>query len=297
MYLKYGISKALRNLWKNWRSSLNSILIVSASLSILGMISLLYLNVMHLSTLWLSNTTVSLFLTEETASEDRTRLLERVREHPMVRSARLISPEEGMSQLSEKLGIDRTALTGSDRKTLPFTIDVEIFLDYRKRISDVAARFNKLKGVSDVLYAERMFDQVETFFMATKAIGVFFIGLILVSFWLVIANATKLSLHARRKEIEILHLAGATRGFIRSAFIYEGMLLAFGGAAFSLIISYLSFKLMVAGITWDTFTFTLRDTVMFFPFLLQLASLGVITLLGGASSFKSVNQILNQLEP
>ena len=51
MYFRYGIPRAFRGLRTNWRATINTILILSASLSVLGMMVLLYLNVVHFSEL------------------------------------------------------------------------------------------------------------------------------------------------------------------------------------------------------------------------------------------------------
>ena len=115
-------------------------------------------------------------------------------------------------------------LTEAELQGLPYTIDFEVLVHHRKKIGAIAQGFGRLSGVQEVVYAERVIGKVRLFFDLTKGLGIFFSTLILVSFCLMIANATRLSLHSRRQEIEILHMAGATRGFIRSAFVVEGMI-------------------------------------------------------------------------
>ena len=101
MYLSYGIPRALRNIWKNWRASFNSLVILTASLGVLGLIVLLYTNVIQLSSVWLSNTTVSLFLKPGLAPEVRQAILEEVEGHPLVKKANLISPEPGLKSRAD----------------------------------------------------------------------------------------------------------------------------------------------------------------------------------------------------
>jgi len=276
---------------------LNNVLIVSAALAILGVMTLLYLNILHLSEVWLSNTSVSLFLEKNLSEERRNDLLAKVKEHPMVREASLISPAEGMNSLAKRLGAELTLFSQAEKEELPYTIDFEIFLDYRHLVGEVAEIFGKLPGVEDTVYAERSLEKVVLFFELTKFVGLFFIGLILAAFCLIIANATRLSLHSRRVEIEILHISGAPRGFIRSAFVVESMALAMLGWGLSMAIIWTVYQLMLAGITWDIFTNTIRELSIFFPLPMLAGSLVTITLLAAVSSHLAINSQLRGLEP
>ncbi len=297
MYLIYSIPRAARNSWRNWRASLNSALIVASSLAVLGMISLLYINVVHISEILLSNTTVSLFLKPGLENPERAALLQRVQKHPMVKNAKLVTPREGLKSFAAKLGADQTLLNDMEADGLPYTIDFEVFLDYRRRIGDIADKLGNMSGVEETVYAERLIDKVKLFFDLTRGVGLFFSALILISFCLIVANSTRLSLHSRRQEIEILHLAGATRGFIRSAFVLEGMLLALVGWAIALALVRFAFQLIIAGLTWNTFTMRLKDLSLFFSWQTLAVSLLVIVVLGGVSSHLSVNRMLKDIEP
>lgn len=297
MYLIYSIPRAARNLWKNWLASFNSVLIVASSLAVLGMIAILYLNIVHISETLLSNTTVSLFLKSDLPGEDREALLEAVRKHPMVHNAVLVTPEEGLKSFAVKLGADESFLTDLEKEGLPYTIDFEVYVDYRKRIGGIAGQLGGLPGVEEAVYAERLIDKVKLFFNLTKGVGLFFSALILISFCLIIASSTRLSLHSRRQEIEILHLAGATRGFIRSGFLVEGVLVAVAGWALALTLVGFAFRLIIAGLTWNAFTMQLKELSIFFSWQMLAASLAVIIVLGAISSQHSVNRMLREIEP
>jgi len=296
-HLNYGLFRAWRNLIKNLRTAGNNIIIIAASLAVLGVMSLLYLNIVHLSEIWLSNTKVSLFLKPHIEKTEMTALLEKVKAHPMVRQAELVTPAEGLKSLATRLGAELTLFSQAEKEELPYTIDFEVHLDHRRLVGEIAQGFSKLPGVEEVVYAERSLEKVALFFKLTQFVGLFFIGLILAAFCLIVANATRLSVHTRRVEIEILHLAGATRGFIRSAFVVESILLATMGWAVAIGIVWMVFQLMLAGITWDVFTNTIRELSIFFPTSLIAGSLVTVALLAAASSFVSVNAQLRNLEP
>jgi cell division transport system permease protein len=297
MYLRYGIPRALRGLRTNWRATANNVLILAASLAVLGMIVLLYLNVVHFSESWLSNTTVSLFLKPDLDDAQRQALLEQVRRHPLVRRAALVSPSQGLKDLADKLGADPALLASAGQEGLPFTIDFDLFVDYRDRVGKVAERFRALPGVADVVYTERLLDQVALFFVMLKIIGGFFIGLIVISFYLIISHATRLSLYARREEIEILSLVGATRHFICSAFIVEGLLIALCGDVLATAIVWLCHQLLISGLSFNEITASIKEQSVFFPLAGLGAALGAAALLGAASSFVAVTRMLREFQP
>ena len=296
-HLRYGLNRSLNYLRRNLRAAMNNIIIISSALAMLGVISLLYLNILHLSEIWLSNTSVSLFLDKNMTDERREELLAKVQEHAMVREAKLVTPTEGMNSLAQRLGAELTLFSQAEKDELPYTIDFEIYLDYRRLVGEIAETFAKMPGVEDVVYAERSLEKIRLFFELTKFAGLFFIGLILAAFCLIIANATRLSLHSRRKEIEILHLAGAPNGFIRSAFVVESITLAILGWGLAMLLVWGTFQMMLAGITWDIFTDTIRELSIFFPLPLIAGSLGTVVVLAALSSHLAVNSQLRGLEP
>lgn len=297
MYLRYGIPRALRGLRTNWQSTANNVLILAASLAVLGMIVLLYLNVVHFSRAWLSNTTISLFLKPDLDDAQRQALLAKVRQHPLVQGATLVSPDKGLHELADQLGADPSLLTGAGEDALPYTIDFNLFVGYRSHVDSVAEHFRALPGVSDVVYTKHLLDRVRLFFVMVQIIGGFFIGLIVISFYLIVSHATKLSLYARREEIEILSLVGATRAFICSAFVVEGTLIALAGGVLATGIVWLCHQLLIAGLSWNAITATIKSQAVFFPLRGLGIALGAAAVLGATSSFVSVTRMLRDLQP
>ncbi|MGH3106645.1 MAG: cell division protein FtsX, partial [Rubrobacteraceae bacterium] len=118
--------------------------------------------------------------------------------------------------------------------------------------------------------------------------------LFLISSVLLISNAIRLSIFARRKEIEVMKLVGASDSFVRTPFVFEGMvqgLIGAGLAAFTVI--------------WLNFLFVdwARDALPFVPIsadavnpilhLLVLVVVGVV--IGVVGSFLSVTRFLRKI--
>jgi len=296
MNMRYGVSRALGSMRVNWRPALNTVLVLSASLSVLGVILMVYLNILHFSQVWLSNTQVSIFLQTTLPEDRRNELLEHVRNHTAVRKAELVSPEQGLRELAGRLGANH-ALLAAGENTLPYTIDLDLFYDYREHVDQLAKEFRRIPGVQDVVYTERMLEQVELFFQMVQVLGLFFMGLTVVSFYLVVSHATRLSMHIRREEIEILALVGATRSFIRSAFVMEGMLTSLAAGIVALLLVWVCERLLIIGLGYSEMKFVIQTDAVFFSVAQMAAGLGAALILGGLSAHRAVNRMLREMEP
>ena len=296
MYWHYSIPRALQSLRTDWRASLYSTLIIAASFAMLGIGVLLYLNVLHVSRLWLSNTSLSLFLSSAATAEQRDALLARVRRDPAVTRAVLVSPEDGLRRLAQRLGTDHGVMEGLDAKNIPYTIDFDLDVGERANIGEIAVRYRQTEGVEEVIYAERALEKARRFLQVTQGVGLFFVALILLSFWFIVSNSTKLSLYARREEIQILAAVGATRPVISSSFVAEGVFLAGAGFVLAVAITGVCYGLMVAALGWSEATQAVRGHTLFFP-LPELALAGLAALLlAGLGSHLSVSRLLRELE-
>ncbi|HUJ76218.1 MAG TPA: permease-like cell division protein FtsX, partial [bacterium] len=268
------MSRALKSLRRHWRAALANVLILSATLAVLGAAALLYVNAAHLARQWLSQGTVSLFLKPDLDDAGRQAILERVRNHPLVKGAVLVTPQEGLASLSRRLGGEKSLLEGVDPQSLPYTIDFEVLVDYRQHLRDLVRTFTAIPGVEEVVYTERLLERATQLFQLINALGALFIALISLAFFLIVSQATRNSLYARRDEIEILDLVGATRGLIRSSFVAEGMLIALLGFAVAVALVGACYGIVEGTLAYAPLPAMLKGVALVFLPLPYLAGAG-----------------------
>ncbi len=125
----------------------------------------------------------------------------------------------------------------------PLPASFEITLNNPEKIDRVALRFydkdgNCIEGVDEVIYGK---NYVNTLFSITAIIGtiafLIIIALLLAAVVLIF-NTIRLSIYARRKEIEVMKLVGATNWFVRIPFLFEGFFEGFAGSVVSIILLY-----------------------------------------------------------
>lgn len=166
-----------------------------------------------------------------------------------VRSVRYISREEALAIARRDLDEDLQSIFGSI-ETNPLPASLEIALHPGQRgpevVKLVAAKVAGIRGVEEVKYGE---DWIGTFFALRRAAGVatltLGLGFAAVAA-LIIGAAIRMAVFARRDEIVIMRLVGATDGFIRRPFVVEGMITGIIGAVIATTATWGTYRLLTA---------------------------------------------------
>jgi cell division transport system permease protein len=102
--------------------------------------------------------------------------------------------------------------------------------------AQVNAHSSKWPGVNDVKWGEETTKRVLTVAKWVSIVFLVAIVLLVIASTLLIANTIRLSIFARRREIEVMKLVGATNWFVRGPFMLEGLLQGVVGALFAVIL-------------------------------------------------------------
>jgi cell division transport system permease protein len=147
-----------------------------------------------------------------------------------------------------------------DQDDMYADLDASIFRHrYVIHMTDLTQSQATVKAVSEVTGIERVRadeDIANGFSTLTNIAGITSIALIAILFVVsvfIISNTIKLTTFDRRDEIAVMKMVGATNGFIRWPFVYEGLLLGFCGAAMGFGLQALLYEAVAKGIaTSDT---------------------------------------------
>ena len=245
-HLREGSLSLARNGWMSF-ASVSSIAI---SLFILGVFLLLSLNVNNLTKQIENQVQIRVFLDLEISQAKIEAIGRSIGALPEVSRIRFVPKAEGLEMLRRNLGEDGQGILDDYDDTnnpLPDTYTVEVVDP--ERIAEVAAKIQEIgdadpdKPIRSVRYGQ---GTVELLFRVTNAVRN--IGLIIVlglafTATLLISNTIRLTIFARRREIGIMKLVGATNSFIRWPFFIEGALIGFIGSA-------LTTALLLAAYNW-----------------------------------------------
>ena len=146
------------------------------------------------------------------------------------RKVEVVRPADAMARLRASLGDDGALLEGVEAEVLPASIEVNAAGLTVTQVRALADRLKKVPGAKDVDDGNVWLDGAEQLLAGLHAAGLaLFVGLALGTAILV-SNTLRLGVFARRDEIEIMKLVGATNAFVQAPFLIEGLLQGLLGA-------------------------------------------------------------------
>jgi cell division transport system permease protein len=153
---------------------------------------------------------------------------------PGVQAVRFVGREEALSRLQAHLGEGASFadLVGTN----PLPDSLELVLTDPSRAAEVAEAVARQPGVTDVGYGGQVVDRLLALTRGIRLLAgmltLFLAGIALV----VVVNTIRLTVIARRQEIEIMALVGATRWFIRWPFVLEGLFEGVAAGALAVLV-------------------------------------------------------------
>ncbi|MCP4296974.1 MAG: FtsX-like permease family protein, partial [Proteobacteria bacterium] len=287
------IFQAYENIRENFQTTFSGIITICFSLVILGTFTLVYLNLISLSRDFFQQSQYSIFLEENTNSTDRSSLYRHLEGIRGVENIRNVSSEQNRLDLLNSLGEASKVLKKVTFQKLPELIEFD--LKRSGPLTDLEMQnLESLSSVDEVVYGQETQDQISTLFNIANFVGIFLIMLFVVSISFIIQNSIQIAVRLRIKEIELLKILGATLNFICWPYVWEGCFIALISFILSLGGIYLLFQFIVAGITFNEATYSLREAMEFFPWQQIMSIMFCILLLSAIISYTATRKLLLQ---
>ncbi|EYB66603.1 hypothetical protein DEIPH_ctg084orf0017 [Deinococcus phoenicis] len=287
--MTYHFRQALLSMRGNVTATFATLTTMTLTLLMLGFVLLLTLNVDRTLEQLESQVEVAAFLRPGT---DGAALLTQVRSLPQVRGATLATSEQVLDEMTRDYPYARDAaqLAGN-----PFPDTLRLRVGRVEDSRTVAAAVSALPGVQDVEYGAGYVDQTVRTLTAVRGAGYALVGLLLLGTLFNILNAVRVAMYARRNEISVMRLLGATRGFIRMPHVIEGVLLGLAAAALALALLTPAYLGLASRVQLFAPVFPIvQDLPTLLPILGGVGLLGV--LIGLAGSLFASRRYLRELE-
>lgn len=253
-HLREGAKNVFRNGWM----SVASVTSIIVSLFILGVFMLLVLNVNSFADAADSQVEISAYLNSDVDQATREKLQNDIGSMAEVSRVTLIPKAEGLKDFKKKMGDEmKDLLEGYDEKTNPIPDTLKIEVVEPTTVPYVASKISALSDQypNDPIYKVRYGQgTIEKLFKITKAIrniGFAFVGGLALMAMFLISNTIRVTILARRREIGIMKLVGATNMFIRWPFFVEGALIGFVGSAITVALLFVGYNQLVDSVKAD----------------------------------------------
>lgn len=288
--LSYLLREAFTNVLTNRTTTLVAVATTAFTFACVGVFLLLYVNLRAMAASLERDIQVLVYL-EDSLDPGAVALLEQqLTSDPAVASLSYISKDQALTEFQKQYPADSHLLQGLGENPLPASYVVTLAPAFRSSegIRRWAERARTITGVDQVQYSQ---DWIDTLGNLVRYIEVaaMIVGVILSAACVtIIANTIRLALYARREEIEILRMIGATKAFIRIPYVLEGAALGFAGSALSLMILRAGFDLFRYEIRSTSRFLGVESLLVFFPLPMCLLVVAAGLILGFAGSYLSL---------
>jgi cell division transport system permease protein len=296
MRLNFGffLREAMKNIRLNLLMSITAITTTFICILVLGVGLLVSSHVEGVIGSVREDVSVEAFFPPDATQQEIDEIRSSVEGYSEVSSVNYVSKEEALQTFKETFEDKPELYQGIDPNVLPASLQIQ--LEDPAAAEEVAQRLREEHGFTseNLSYPQQTIERLND---VTSAMiwGLYGATLLfLISSVLLISNAIRLSIFARRKEIEVMKLVGASDGFVRTPFVFEGLVQGLIGAG-----------LAALTVVWINFLFVdwARDALPFVPvsgdavntllILLVLVVVGVA--IGVVGSFLSVTRFLRKV--
>ncbi len=223
--LLYILLESVRNIRDNGLTTIVTIVTIGFSLAIFTLFLLVSINISTVIQKWGEQIQVVVYLKDGIPRNEVGRLRKIISNVDGVDKVDYISKESALNILKRELKGYKGVLDAMVDNPLPLSFEVKINESYRStdKIRYIVSKLEKLEWVDDMQYGrewvERFAGLLKFVELFTLVVGVF----LTVAVVFIVSNTVKLAVYARKSEIEITRLIGASNLYIKSPFFVEGV--------------------------------------------------------------------------
>ena len=281
----YFVKESFVSFKRNWVMSLGAIITIYLSLLLVGVSVGSGMILSQVAESVEQKVSIRVFLKDGAAPEDVDALQAAIVADPNVANVTYTSKEQALEDFRETIVKDNPEIVDQlEGNPLPASLDIDL-VDPRTVVTVADAikanpTFLKVADRPDdpdrsVKYGEKIVADLFATTRIIRLVSAAFIAMLGVISLIFISNSIRLAIYARRKEIGIMRLVGASNWFIRTPFLMEGVIQSLVGAALALITLALVRLSLLPG---------LGDLLRFLPLSLDSAAalqISLMLILGG----------------
>jgi cell division transport system permease protein len=244
--LLHFVRAAVRGLRGSPLTSAVSVLTIAVAVIPLGGLLVITGNMRMLLDRHAAERHVTAFLEQALDPAHEEALARRAAELPGVSRVDLVTREAALERFRERLG-GSTLLEALEQNPLPASLEITLAPGVTRgaQAARVAAALDRLEGVEEVVGGESWVEGYARALALVRSAGLGLGTILAAATLLIVANTIRLAVYARRDEIEILALVGASRTFVRLPFVIEGAIQGTLGGLLGLLLLFVLFRAAV----------------------------------------------------
>ncbi len=227
VYFRYAVKETLTNLWRNRMMTVAAILTVAVSLSLVGAALLLKQSAAQASAQWQQGTRVTVWMQPNATSSQVDAVRTQLTSSPIVKDCTYFTQAQDYAEA-------KTLLPKSEWEVLTIGAMPSSFRCVPTVPQDafvIESTFSNQPGVYRVTAPEQQIRQMNHAIRILQVVFLILAGVLLLSATVLILNTIRMAIFARRREVSVMKLVGATNWFIRVPYITEGFIQGLLGSA------------------------------------------------------------------
>ena len=271
MRIGFFLREALRGLRRSSAPALAALLTVLLTALVLGVFIPIVQATTGTANEVRGRVVLDVYVNAEASPADRSELESTLESTANVKSVEYISKNEALEELGRKIETDEAIeLLGTNPLPDLFRVTPEDpdRLDVIEE-SLMAGGRPALTGIDDVKNREGETDKILSATSLVKVIAAGLAALLVFASIALVANTIRLSIFARRREVEVMKLVGATNWFIRWPFVIEGIIVGFLGGFLAILLLTIAKETFVDPLA-DRFALLAAPDTIDFPLLIAL---------------------------
>ncbi len=239
-WISYCLEEAVASLWRQRGATVMAVATIASAMAILGGFILVTENVDRLVTRWSAASEVSIYLNDAITDAERVSLNRLLAESPIVLSRTYVSKADAAARFSRDFPDLARGTEGLEQNPLPASIEVRLRPQSARgpAVDELVRQVTAVGGVADVRFDRRWLERLGSIVAAARWTGWALSSVLILAAILTVATVVRLTLHARKDEIEIMQLMGAPLGLLRGPLVTEGLMHGGIGAALALALLF-----------------------------------------------------------
>jgi cell division transport system permease protein len=219
--IKFFLGEVFRNFTRNAAMQATAIGTVAVTIVLLGAFLFVRASLAHMGSDVLSQIAISVYMEPTASSTQISDVRTALAKDKRVLDAQYVPKKQGLAELRDRMKgeIDTSILTEN-----PLPDKFRVHVRDPEDVPAVAASLRKLTGVQSVDYGQDVVQRLLQLGSVARRVGIGVIVAFILVAGIIISNTIRLTVYARRREISIMQLVGATNMYIRLPFICEGLL-------------------------------------------------------------------------
>ena len=292
--INYLVGEGIRNLFKNKKSTMSSLMIMCATMLVFGLFFVIGENINAFVKNVADAQEIRVFIVNTATESEVEEVGKEILEIDGVKNAEYVSKEDALETMKEMVGEE--IIEGYEERNI-FSAAYDVTLTDLELNDEVQESIKELDNVKKIVSSNQVIAQIISLAKGVKAVTAGILILLIIISVSIISNTIKLTVHARRKEISIMKYVGATNSFIRWPFLVEGVIIgviaglisvAIIGGVYTLVANKMAGTAFLEMAHWKLLEF--KD--MFELILIVYLGLGIgIGVLGSGISMKKYLEV------